>query len=66
MDPLQPTPVLLSGTLSDLTRSRSDLLAENALLRQQSRIVSLRLEAEVMGPAQDFTRDDRADSKDDC
>ena len=29
------TPILLSGTLSDLTRSRSDLLAENALLRQQ-------------------------------
>ena len=29
------TPVLLLGTLSDLPRSRSDLLAENALLRQQ-------------------------------
>ena len=29
------TPVLISGVLSDLTRSRSDLIVENALLRQQ-------------------------------
>ena len=26
---------LISGVLSDLTRSRSDLIVENALLRQQ-------------------------------
>jgi hypothetical protein len=26
---------MVSGILSDLTRSRSDLIAENALLRQQ-------------------------------
>jgi len=29
------TPVLVVGLLSDLTRSRTDLLIENALLRQQ-------------------------------
>ena len=29
------TPPMVSGLLSDLTRSRSDLIAENALLRQQ-------------------------------
>ena len=29
------TPTLISGLLSDLPRSRSDLLVENALLRQQ-------------------------------
>jgi len=29
------TQSLISGVLSDLTRSRSDLLVENALLRQQ-------------------------------
>jgi putative transposase len=29
------TPMLISGLLSDLPRSRSDLLVENALLRQQ-------------------------------
>jgi len=29
------TPMLLSGLLSDIPRSRSDLIAENALLRQQ-------------------------------
>ena len=29
------TPMLISGLLSDLPRSRSDLVAENALLRQQ-------------------------------
>ena len=28
-------PVLVSGYLSDLTRSRTDLAVENALLRQQ-------------------------------
>ena len=28
-------PVLVSGYLSDLTRSRTDLIVENALLRQQ-------------------------------
>ena len=30
-----PTPPMVSGILSDLARSRSDLIAENALLRQQ-------------------------------
>lgn len=30
-----PTPPMVSGILSDLTRSRSDLIAEMALLRQQ-------------------------------
>ncbi len=29
------TPALISGLLSDLTRSRADLVVENALLRQQ-------------------------------
>jgi len=29
------TPALISGLLSDLPRSRTDLIAENALLRQQ-------------------------------
>jgi hypothetical protein len=29
------TPVLITGILSDLTRSRTDLVVENALLRQQ-------------------------------
>ncbi len=29
------TPSLISGLLSDVTRSRADLMAENALLRQQ-------------------------------
>ena len=29
------TPMLISGFLSDLPRSRTDLLVENALLRQQ-------------------------------
>ena len=29
------TSVLIIGTLSDLTRSRTDLVIENALLRQQ-------------------------------
>jgi hypothetical protein len=29
------TPSLISGVISDLTRSRSDLIVENALLRQQ-------------------------------
>jgi hypothetical protein len=29
------TPVLVSGVLSDITRSRADLVVENALLRQQ-------------------------------
>jgi hypothetical protein len=33
---LQPaTPTLISGLLSDLPRSRTDLIVENALLRQQ-------------------------------
>jgi hypothetical protein len=29
------TPSLISGVISDLTRSRCDLIVENALLRQQ-------------------------------
>jgi hypothetical protein len=29
------TPVLITGILSDLTRSHTDLVVENALLRQQ-------------------------------
>ena len=32
---VKPTPGLISGLMSDLTRSRSELLGENALLRQQ-------------------------------
>ena len=31
----QATSVLIIGTLSDLTRSRTDLVVENAFLRQQ-------------------------------
>ena len=33
--PKPAIPTLISGLLSDLPRSRSDLLVENALLRQQ-------------------------------
>ena len=29
------TAILVTGTLSDMTRSRADLIAENAMLRQQ-------------------------------
>jgi hypothetical protein len=29
------TPALISGLLSDITRERTDLIVENALLRQQ-------------------------------
>ncbi len=32
---LKPTAGLVTGLISDLTRSRAELLAENALLRQQ-------------------------------
>ncbi len=40
-------PVLIAGTLADLTRSKSALVAENALLRQQL----LNLAAECRAPA---------------
>ena len=47
------TAVLITGLVSDLTRSQSDLLAENALLRQQVIV----LERQVKRPQ--FTNGDR-------
>ena len=38
---LRPRPSLLGGLLVDLTRSRTELLEENALLRQQLIVLTL-------------------------
>jgi hypothetical protein len=48
------TAALVTGALSDLTRSRADLIAENALLRQQLIVLQRHVKRPVL------TRRDRA------